>query len=70
MKYIDLPKSKIIHFEDKMYKLLAKHKNNNYNREQLGHLVKYYGGNKILMSNVDNKFLIFYKVEDADYVEI
>ena len=70
MNYIDLPKSKIIHFGDGMFKLLAKHKNNNYNKEQLGHLVKFYGGNKILMSNVDNKLLICEKIEDADYVEI
>jgi len=40
----------------------------NYNKDQLGHIVKYYGGNKILMSN--NKLLICEKIEEADYVEI
>ena len=49
-------------------KHLATHTDSGYTKEQLGYLVKYYGGNKIVKTN--NKLLICLTIEDADYEQI
>jgi len=46
-----------------MYKLLATHSDQGYDKDKLGYLVKFYGGNKILKS--DNKLLICEQIEEA-----
>jgi hypothetical protein len=63
-----IPRSKIIEHQNNLFKVLASIKNNNYNKDQLGYIVKYYGGNKILMSQ--NKLLICEQIEEVNYVEI
>ena len=62
-----IPRSKIIEHQNNLFKVLASIKNNNY-KDQLGYIVKYYGGNKILMSQ--NKLLICEQIEEVNYVEI
>ena len=59
------PGTRILNYQGDMLKHLATHKDNGYSKEQLGHLVKYYGGNKILKK--DNLLLICSQIEDADY---
>lgn len=66
MRELTMPSSRLIEYEGGIFKILAKHKNNNYNREELGHLVKYYGGNKILQSH--DHLLICSEVEEAEIV--
>jgi hypothetical protein len=68
MNELSVPRSRIIDHSNNLYKILATITNNNYNKEQLGLLVKYFGGNKILMSQ--NKLLICEQIEEANYVEI
>jgi hypothetical protein len=59
-----IPGTAIVEHNGEMFKVLARHKPGNYSREKLGHLVKYYGGDKILQ--VDGKLLICSTIQDAD----
>lgn len=70
MKILQIPGSQIISHDGGMFRLLATVKNNNYSKEQLGYLVKFYGGDKILMNTANNNLFICETVEDAEYVEI
>lgn len=60
------PGSKILNYQGEMYKLLGKHMDRGYDKESLGLLVKYYGGNKILKK--DHLLLVCEKIEDAEIV--
>ena len=64
MRVLTAPGSKILEYQGDLYKLLATHKNRGYDKENLGHLVRYYGGNKILQSH--EELLICIKIEEAE----
>ena len=51
MRELTVPGSRIICHGDEMVKVLAVHKDGNYSKDQLGYLVKYYGGNKLIKIN-------------------
>jgi len=63
MKSLKTPRSTILQHQGEMYKLLATHTDRGYDKDKLGYLVKFYGGNKILKS--DNKLLICEQIEEA-----
>lgn len=62
MKVLTIPGSTIIEMGDEMFKVLAKHRDRNYDKDKLGYLVKYYGGNKILKR--EDILFICEKIED------
>lgn len=66
MKTLTVPQSTIIEMNGEMFKILAKHRDQGYDRDKLGYLVKYYGGNKILKR--DDTLLICEIIEDAEIV--
>jgi|GEM_PF-5393393 len=63
MVNLKTPRSTIIEFGDEMYKLLAIHSDRGYDKDKLGYLVKYYGGNKILKR--EDKLLICELIEEV-----
>jgi len=68
MKTLNTPRSEIISHQGEMFKVLGLHTNRGYDKDKLGHLVKYYGGNKILMS--DNILIICELIEEATLEEL
>lgn len=62
MRQLTIPGSTIIEMGDEMFKVLAKHRDRNYDKDKLGYLVKYYGGNKILKRG--DILFICEKIED------
>lgn len=66
MKTLTVPQSTIIEMNGEMFKVLAYHKDQGYDKDKLGYLVKYYGGNKILKR--ENTLLICETIEDAEIV--
>jgi hypothetical protein len=63
MRTLKTPRSTILDYNGDMFKLLAVHKDQGYDKEKLGYLVKYYGGDKILKR--DNQLLICEQIEEA-----
>jgi hypothetical protein len=63
MRTLKTPRSTILDYNGEMFKLLAVHKDQGYDKEKLGYLVKYYGGDKILKR--DNQLLICEQIEEA-----
>ena len=63
MRTLKTPRSTILDHGGEMYKVLAVHKDNGYDKDKLGYLVKYYGGDKILKR--DNDLLICKQIEEA-----
>ena len=68
MRSFNTPRSEILEYQGDMLKVLARHKNGGYSKEKLGYLVKFYGGNKVLMS--DNTLIICEVLEDAILEEL
>ena len=66
MRELKVPGSRIICHGDEMVKVLAVHKDGNYNKDQLGYLVKYYGGNKLI--KINGLLHICEEIEDAEIV--
>ena len=66
MKELLVPGSKILEHNGEMFKLIAIHKDLGYDKEKLGYLVRYYGGDKILKNN--NNLLICESIKDAEIV--
>ena len=60
---LTVPRSTIIELDGEMFKVLAYHRDQGYDKDRLGYLVKYYGGNKILKR--ENTLLICERIEDA-----
>lgn len=67
MKELRTPRSRIIVHKGEMVKVLAVHRDGNYDKDQLGYLVKYYGGNKIV--KIDGLLHICEEIEEAEIVE-
>jgi len=63
MRTLNTPRSTILDYNGEMFKLLAVHKDQGYDKEKLGYLVKYYGGDKILKR--ENQLLICEQIEEA-----
>ena len=63
MRTLKTPRSTILDYNGEMFKLLAVHKDQGYDKEKLGYLVKYYGGDKILKR--DNQLLMCEQIEEA-----
>lgn len=63
MRTLKTPRSTILDYNGEMFKLLAVHKDQGYDKEKLGYLVKYYGGDKILKR--DSQLLICEQIEEA-----
>jgi hypothetical protein len=63
MRTLKTPRSTILDYNGEMFKLLAVHKDQGYDKEKLGYLVKYYGGDKILKR--ENQLLICEQIEEA-----
>ena len=63
MRTLKTPRSTILDYNGEMFKVLAVHKDQGYDKEKLGYLVKYYGGDKILKR--DNQLLICEQIEEA-----
>tara|TARA_R110000851_G_scaffold317956_1_gene481632 strand:- start:188 stop:394 length:207 start_codon:yes stop_codon:yes gene_type:complete len=66
MKELLIPGSKILEHNGEMLKLIAIHKDLGYDKEKLGYLVKYYGGDRVLKNN--NNLLICESIKDAEIV--
>lgn len=64
MKKLNIPSGIILEHAGEMYKMKTKVPDRNFTREQIGILVKYYGGDKVLRSG--NKLLILETIEDAN----
>lgn len=64
MKTLTQPGSKIISTGGDMLKVLAEHQDRGYDKEKLGFLVAYYGGNKLLKK--DNTLFICEQIEEAE----
>jgi len=62
------PGTKILYHGNEMMKHLATHTDHGYTKEQLGLLVKFYGGDKIIKTQ--NKLLICSVIEEANYEQI
>jgi len=63
MRTLKTPRSTILDYNGEMFKVLAVHKDQGYDKEKLGYLVKYYGGDKILKR--ENQLLICEQIEEA-----
>ena len=63
MRTLKTPRSTILDYNGEMFKLLAVHKDQGYDKEKLGYLVKFYGGDKILKR--ENQLLICEQIEEA-----
>tara|TARA_R110002167_G_scaffold18532_4_gene69330 strand:- start:153 stop:359 length:207 start_codon:yes stop_codon:yes gene_type:complete len=66
MKELLVPGSRILEHNGEMLKLIAIHKDSGYDKEKLGYLVRYYGGDKVLKNN--NNLLICESIKDAEIV--
>lgn len=66
MRQLSAPGTKIFEHKGEMFKLLAIHTDNNYDKEKLGYLVAYYGGNKIVKTN--GKLWVCKTIEEAELV--
>ena len=66
MKELTTPRSRIIQHGGDMLKILAIHKDKGYDKTKLGHLVKYYGGDKLL-KNQETLFICEI-IKDAEIV--
>ena len=60
------PRSRIIVHGDDMVKVLAVHKDGGYSKDQLGYIVKYYGGDKIV--SINGLLHICEEIKDAEIV--
>ena len=68
MRELRAPGTKILEHKGEMFKLLAIHTDNGYDKEKLGYLVKYYGGDKIVKAN--GKLWICDTIKDASYESV
>ena len=57
-----------IMFDNDFYVVLGEHKSDRVDKDKLGHLVKWYGGDKVLGYN--GYYLICSRIQDAQYETI
>jgi len=63
LRKLIIPSGIILEHAGEMYKLMAKVPDRNFTREQIGILVKHYGGDKVLREG--SKLLILQTIQDA-----